>query len=89
MEKYRNKDFLLQECISGIEVEVPFFNIKGKYLVLDPGKIVSSSEIITSKLSDNNSYSFEWLEYQQICTKLKESTKKTRQVLRYNHLRTS
>ncbi|HGA1219564.1 TPA: hypothetical protein ACIRGO_001438 [Streptococcus suis] len=31
---------------------------------------------MTSKLSDNNSYSFEWLEDQQICTKLKESTKK-------------
>ena len=68
-------DFLLQEYISGIEVEVPFFNIKGEYLVLNPVKIVSSSEILTSELSDSNSYSFEMLENQQICTELKKATK--------------
>ena len=67
-----NEDFLLQEYISGIEVEVPFFNIKGEYLILDPVRIVSSAEILTSELSDNNCYSFEWLEDQQICTKLKK-----------------
>ena len=71
-----NEDFLLQEYISGIEVEVPFFNIKGEYLILDPVRIVSSAEILTSELSDNNCYSFEWLEDQQICTKLKKATKK-------------
>ncbi|ABP89559.1 hypothetical protein SSU98_0597 [Streptococcus suis 98HAH33] len=32
MEKYRKKDFLLQECISGIEVEVPFLILKGNIL---------------------------------------------------------
>lgn len=71
-----NKDFLVQEYISGVEVEVPFFNIKGEYLILDPVKIVYSSEILTSELSDNNSYSFELLENQQICAELKKATKK-------------
>lgn len=65
----------MQEYISGIEVEVPFFNIKGECLVLNPVKIVSSSEILTSELSDSNSYSFEMLENQQICTELKRQQK--------------
>ncbi len=73
-EKYRKKIFCCKSVFQELKLK-SLFNIKGKYLVLDPVKIVSSSEIITSKLSDNNSYSFEWLEDQQICTKLKESTK--------------
>ena len=73
--------FLLQEFIEGIEVEVPFFNIRGDYIILDPIKISTHSEILTSELSDNNDYIFESLEDSFLCEKLKAATQKLAQYL--------
>ncbi|WP_235280210.1 D-alanine--D-alanine ligase family protein [Streptococcus phocae] len=79
-----DQDFLLQEFIEGTEVEVPFFNIKGEYIILDPVKISTKSEILTSELSNNNDYAFGILEDKSLCTKLKEATQKLAQYLGIN-----
>lgn len=71
-----NQNFLIQEFIEGIEVEVPFFNIRGKYIVIDPVEIVNKSEILTSELSDNNDYTFKMFNDKSLCEKLKDSTEK-------------
>ena len=80
-ENVGTQDFLLQEFIEGIEVEVPFFNIRGDYIILDPIKISTHSEILTSELSDNNDYIFESLEDSFLCEKLKAATQKLAQYL--------
>lgn len=80
-ENVGTQDFLLQEFIEGIEVEVPFFNIRGDYIILDPIKISTHSEILTSELSDNNGYIFESLEDSFLCEKLKAATQKLAQYL--------
>lgn len=80
-KKIDHQNFLLQEFIEGIEVEVPFFNFKGEYIVLDPVRVVSKTDILTSEVSDNDDYTFEFLQDKSLCEKLKESTEKLAQYL--------
>ncbi|MBF0776818.1 D-alanine--D-alanine ligase [Streptococcus azizii] len=79
--KIDTQDFLLQEFIEGIEVEVPFFNFKGEYVVLNPVRVVSKTDILTSEVSDRNDYTFEYLQDKSLCKKLKEATEKLAQYL--------
>lgn len=80
-ENVGTQDFLLQEFIEGIEGEVPFFNIRGDYIILEPIKISTHSEILTSELSNNNDYIFESLEDIFLCEKLKAATQKLAQYI--------
>ena len=76
--------FLVQEYIDGIEVEVPFFNINGKYIILNPVKIISSSSILTSQISDNYLYKFDKLSDPELINKIKIKTKKIAHYLNIN-----
>lgn len=76
----RETPILIQEFIDGVECEVPFFNFNGKILVLDPVLInISKSNIITSEISVNYSYSFDFLNNHienSVCEKIKKITEK-------------
>lgn len=81
IKPYLNKktSILFQEYIEGLECEVPFFNISGEIIVLDPVLIrINNSNIITSTISNNYEYTFDLLKYHlqnEICEKIRECVK--------------
>lgn len=77
---------LIQEYIDGLECEVPFFNFNNQLLILDPVaiKCKNNNSIITSNISNNYDYTFDFLNTQideLTCKKIQKTVKKIVKIL--------
>lgn len=82
----QNNNKIIQRCIDGIELEVPFFKFKNKYLILDPVQIVfeDDRQYLTTETSISYKYDFSFLKSHDLSQKIKNNTEKIARMLNIN-----
>lgn len=79
---HNEKNFIAQKYLSGKEIEVPFFELNGKYYIQEPTQINYSGDMLYENLSEENNYFYSNCNLSKtIITEIKENVLKTAKIL--------